>query len=552
MVYFITNRTDHDTFIYRSAKIKVVGGYSEFTTFIETTKFFGYDSEGTGARIYKSEILLMQFGDKNDQYVFDCTKGQYREHIAYLNSKITPEHIFFGHNLKYDRNLAYPYGFVINNIYDTMLAEQRLLTGSGLPVNLVAVYERRLKRMMGSDKETRKDFIYMTNNTAVFFIKHIMYAAGDIDGLVDIAIEQRKELTKTGQYNYVRSVEHYLCRVLSDIELTGVPHSTTKWKSILDKKKLDRYKIEKDLDKELFILAEKSGIPTTKFKNRNKGVTTQASLFSDIAPLEIENKNAKNINYNAGKTIMTWITKMGLRVPQFKQGYGEEEKDSLREEAIQTYLLENPSTPLRTFFTVLLKYKELQKFISSYGPKFLYEIVPMPNGKSVIGFRNKFTQRVHTLYKQCFTDTSRLSSGSKDDGYFNSQQLPKEKEVREAFCLTDAEIAAGEEITTADLSSAEAIIMAALANEYKLYELAVIQDDVHSPICTKCWRAVHAYRYANILQHCPAGSTNEQIDKYYTIYDSYKKPYRLTKDFLVDKKTNKDLRTDFKSFTFNF
>jgi DNA polymerase I-like protein with 3'-5' exonuclease and polymerase domains len=569
MIYFITNRTDHDSYIYKSSKITVTKDYTALAKFLEENKAIGYDSETTGGRLYKSELLLVQVGNKDNQFVLDCTAEQYLNHISFLNKAITDKHILFGHNLKFDRNMAYPYGLVLSNLFDTMLAEQRLTTGSGLSVSLVATCERRLRKYMDTDKDTRKDFIYMSAKSAKFLVKHVMYAGGDVVDVIDIAKVQREELIKTKQYNFLRNVEHYLIEVLSDMELEGVPHDEVKWKGIIDNKRLERFKTEKALDNELVTLAKGNPKLTGGIynNNRKKGVTIQNSLFADIPPVEIENKNKHNINYNSGAAIMEALRRANYPIPQFKQRFGEPESDSLREEAIQSYLIEKPNSPLKPFFAHLLKYKELQKFISSYGPKFLYEFVPLENGKSVLGYRNSYTGRVHTMYKQCFTDTGRLSSGNKDEGYFNSQQLPAEKEIRETFCLTPVEIAEKWFISTYDLSGAEAIIMAALSGEYKLYELAVIKDDVHSPIATKCYRAIYEYRKAKWLQakmdtypealrvaglkeQLWTSMTEDEKKAVFTVYDSKKKPYLLTEDFLIDKKNNKDLRTDFKPYTF--
>lgn len=578
MLYFLTRRTDHDPFIYKSTKINVTSDLSLISKILEPS-IVGYDSEANGKRFFTTELLLIQIGTEQDQLVIDFTEpdhliGWRKEVVAAINAAIREDHIFIGHNLKYDKGVGIPFNlfkpFNLPLFFDTLISEQRINLGTGLLNNLKDTYERRLKKFFPEDKAVRKDFLYMTKYSRMF-VKHIMYAGGDIADIIKIAVEQRRLLQETKQYNFVRNVEFPLIQVLCEMEMEGLSLNDQKWLSLINTKKKRRLECQIECDEIIKQLGKGNMYLTGgKFaKPRKKVVVVQPDLFGGES-VETENKNTHNINYNSPDAVIDIIEKLGLPKPVFKEKG--EEKNSLREESIHTYLMQYPNTPLKSFFEKLLEYKGLQKFISSYGEKFLKEYV-IKGGKRELGFKNPVTGKVHTQLKQCFTSTGRLASGEDKGtkskkkgktepenaklGVFNIQNLPAESEVRECFELTKAEIDAGYWFTTRDLSGAELIIMAALADDQHLYELGAdkiingvkVEGDLHSPISTKCWRAVYEYRKAKLASLIEAKTVVDTKD-WFTIKDSKGKSYTLTADFEVSKSVNKPLRTDFKSYTF--
>lgn len=574
MIYFLTKRTDHDPIIYKTPKIAVCRDLEKVVEVL-THKVLDFDVEANAKKYHQTELLLVQIGTKELKVVIDMTepdhlKGWRQEVIDCFNLHITPQHLFLGHNLKYDYNVCTPYGFKLPDLFDTMIAEQRYNLGLGLTANYKDTYERRLQKFFPEDKEIRKDFMKM-NKYSKFLLKHILYGAGDVGETTDIATVQKKLLAESKQDWFVRNVEFPLVKLLSEIELKGLHLDEVKWQTLITTKKKKKLETAIKLDEEIRTLG-KGNLKVTGGKYSNKrrsGEITQIGLFGDNTI--IENKNLKNINYNSPNEVESIIGKLGFPVPSYvvtKDKYVKDKlvekrgqvKESLKEEVINTYILANPTIAIRPFLECLLEYKGLQKFISSYGLKFLHETI-VKNNKIELGFKNPVTGRVHTVLRQCTTDNGRLASGEKDEGLFNIQNLPAEKEVRQAFCLTQEEIDLGYWISTVDWSGAEGVIMAALANEQKLYNLAAdkiidgkkVEGDLHSPIATKCWRAVYTYRLSKqlvFLEGTKIPLTKEQNDAWFTIQDSKGKKYVLIEDFLVDKHNNKQLRTDFKSMTF--
>lgn len=583
MIKFLTCRKDHDKFIYKSAKIEVSDNLDEIDKILGNF-YLGFDTEGNGGRYHISEVLLIQMGNKDSQVVIDFTDphgdGVWRTKVTErINSKITDKHLFIGHNLKHDQNVCTRHGIRLPDFFDTMISSQRFWMGSGMLNNLKDVYERELNKFFPEDKAIRNDFMYM-NAKSRFLIKHIMYGAADIGDIIEIAQKLKKKLEERGQHWFVREVEFPLIKVLSESELEGMNVNNNKWSKMLQDKQQQRFTCEKEMDKMIIELGKgRQQFVGGKFNlRRTKAQVQQTNMFSDELTVE-ENKNKHNINYNSRDEIFDIIRNLDLPIPILKEK--NEVKDSLKEEAIMTYLMMYPSTPLRSFFEKLLEYKGLQKFISSYGDKFLYSIV-RKDKKYIKGYVNPITKRVHTQYKQCFLPTGRLSSGEskkmkvdkkdkiKEDsmGVFNIQNLPAEKEIREAFELSQEDILDGYYFTTIDYSGIELVLMAALANDDHLYELGALKDDIHSPVATKCWRAVFQYRKSKAIAELKATKpiakdyTDDQaweyiktnfkseLDKHMTIQDTKSVKYILTEDIYIDKKTNKQLRTDFKSMIF--
>jgi len=524
-IIFLTDREDHGELIYRTPKISVTKDVELLNTYLKKCAgFYGYDIETNDNRFYTTDIVLVSIGDADNQFVVDGTSQLFP-----LVKQVLNDHnklMAIGHNIKFDYVHSKTNGIFLGPVFDTMVAEQRICLGLGETANLFDVYQRRLKRRMATDKDIRNEFVGMTKRSR-FEYKHIAYSATDISGIVDIARVQRELLKQTGQYEWIKENEFGLIPVLGDAELEGIQLYEDQWNVIIAKRKEEKFKTELFLDKEMGNLLKKP------IKERKKVTVYALDLFG-AEPTEIENKNTKHLNYNSSPAVLDKLRQVLPKVPQLKEK-GKELKDSLREAAIQQYIIDNPETIAKDFLQNYIIFKEHDKFLNSYGKKFLHSEF-VKTKKLERGYKNPITGKVHTYYKPCSTDTGRLASGDVKSGLFNSQQLPREQEVRSCFGLTKEEIAQGYYLTSCDLTGAEAVIMAALANDEVMYDLAIVKDDIHSPVATECWQAVYNYRV--------------QRNRDLTIKDSLRNSYTLTADFLVNKKVNKLLRTDFKSFTF--
>lgn len=533
--FFVTNRLDHNPYLYKSQKIHVTDNMDILADYLDA-KAFGYDIETNGSRFYTTAMLLISIGDRDTQFVIDCTCSLFDKFKEVFNDK-AKDKLAIGHNIKFDYTHSKINGIYLPRMFDTFLASQRIYLGrKEIRHNLEDSYERFLREKMDTDKEIRKDFMSM-NLKSRFDVKHILYSGTDIKGLIDIARVEREMLRATSQWDWFNEIENGIVDFVGDMEIEGIYCYPDKWQVNLDNRKNKKLTSERTLDE---ILRTQWNF---KIKPRNKGLYVTNDLFGGPA-MEVENTNTKHINYSSSKQVLKIIKHVGEPVPINKTNKGTTE--SVSEKAIQPYLIERPFSPLKPFLKEYLEYKGHEKFISSYGQKFLKEEII--KGKKVKkrerGFVNPVTKKCHTYYKQIGAETGRLSSGNVKEGFFQSQNLPAEKPIRESFGLTEEEISQGWMITTCDLSGAELIIMAALADEQHLYELGAdkiingvkVEGDLHSPIATKCWRAIYDYKV--------------RMGRSLTIVDSYNKEYTLTSNFVIDKQNNKQLRTDFKPMTF--
>ena len=133
MIYFITNDTEH--LEYYSNKdfpnITVLKDdwdtRSQFLKWIELKQSkgeneIGFDKETNGLDAWINDNLLDILGDGEDQYVFHSAYCEFKYYLI-----IVQFFKFIGHNIKFDMKFALVNDdFNISNVYDTMIAEQRL------------------------------------------------------------------------------------------------------------------------------------------------------------------------------------------------------------------------------------------------------------------------------------------------------------------------------------------------------------------------------------------------------------------------------------------
>lgn len=528
MIYFITNR-EHPV-VHKS--ITVLNDFSLFHQFISTLKEIGFDKEFNGLNELYAIPLLTVIGNEEHQFVVDDTSFP---SLFYMNDYL--QKLYLGHNIKIDIKIARRQGVDIRNVYDTMIVEQRLGLDSKRPNDLAAVVYRRLNLVM--PKDIREDF-YTMHSKSLFEAKHILYAADDIRFLFPLKKIQRTYIEKFNYHFLIDKIENPLIPILADAELEGMNIDEIKWRKIIEdnKKKLIQKEIQLDA------ILNKLGL--VKYQTTRQSVDViQGSLFGDlIEEKTVKTSNKAKINYSSSKQLLQLFVKAGLTKPtETKKTKNKitgkvvyEDKDSTGEDALQAYQIEHPQHKLYEFVELLLDYKEYSKELDSFGERFINYRIKSGTGKAKLGYKNRLTNKVHTIYRQCMTTTGRLASGDAKNGFYNSQQIPAIKKYREAFTLTQEEIDNDWWITTCDLTGAEVVIMCAFAKDKNLYKWAIEEDDLHSPVATMCWKAIAEDRKKRGLKLQAKSSRGDYLD--------------LSTEFIVDKHNNKQFRTDFKSETF--
>ena len=586
MIYFITNKqhkvTEDEEITIQSCLTQ------EDIEFLKGLEVIGFDLETNSLDPYIGSILLMIIGNEERQYVIDVTNDtlpiDYKNIDESLggaiykiaNYKNHVEKIVLGANLKFDyKFVKVKYGVTFTRMFDVMIAEQRLVQGliflngfkkTAFSSALDAIVERRLGFIPNAmDKEIRKEFINVNPNTFIFDNRHIKYAGGDIKYLFKVREKQKEKIKERAMEFLIYGIEFPLIRRLADAELHGIDIDRDKWLSNVIYNKEKQYEFQLKLDEEFKKLRDNIVSPNDKkfvsggkwdrFRNKLQEFK-QDNLFGDLFA-EIETSTVKSkaknkkkleayVNYSSTDTLVYIFgmlrqplpTKQKVNVvPTFidkrlQNGQLRKKVDkstwsfTTGKGAIESYLTENPNTPIENFVKLLIQYRGYTVRLSTFGEVFLEK------------FKNRVTGKYHTQYRQCHAVNGRLQSGDEGNGWFNSQNIPAEKNYREAFVARP-----GYKICTTDLSGAEAVIMIDKAKDEKFYQSAILNDDAHSPLATAVWRNIGKYRVVNNL------TTKQRFKDKDTDTHFYKNPFELS-TIVISKKENKPIRTIFKNYTF--
>lgn len=543
----------------------------EFIDFVTNEPILGVDYEANSLDPFMVDPLLLIIGNAQVQYVFDCVSID----CALVLSYVPADKLVIGANLKYDYKIAkVKHRHTFEKMYDVMIAEQVLLQGMDeysfemrKRISLSSALDKIVQRRLGylptaMDKAIRKEFIGARADTFVFDNRHITYGAGDIKYLFEIRDKQKEKIAQFDLQFLVYGVEFPCIRELADAELEGFIINEEKWTENIKFNKAEKFKYQCQLDDELRRLRdtllpkeERAYLSNGVFDRvRQKAVeVVQENLFGDMffeidTALPTGKKKSKatikepyinwgsttRLVYIFGRLKQSLPTKSGAyQVPEFvfdakskvEKVRKTDDPFTTGEGAIETYLTENPTTPIRHFVELLIKYREFSTRLNTFGENFL------------IKYKNPVTHKFHTVYRQCHAVTGRLQSGDKDHGWFNSQNIPAEKRFREPFGVAE-----GYNVCTTDLSGAEAVIMIDKARDEKFYEIAILKDDAHSPLGTAVWRAIGNHRNETWSDTVQKWSRDDRTE-------ISKTPSELA-TITISKKENKEIRTEFKNTTF--
>jgi DNA polymerase I-like protein with 3'-5' exonuclease and polymerase domains len=378
----------------------------------------GIDTETEGKDPHNKKILSLQLGTFNRQYFIDT---RYVNILQFKQLLETKKVII--HNAKFDYKFLKKAGIVVENIYDTMLAECVLYCGyEKYGYGLAALCKRYLN--IDLDKSTRGEFSKIKDGLE-FTYKQIEYACKDVEYLFRIKELQQIRAQKFN-LNYCIELENNVVKALADIELNGMYLNAAKWKENTTNFKLELDGIEKQLDAII-----ESDSKLVKFVP--KGI--QGNLFG------FEERKL-NINYSSPTQIQKICKTLGFNI------------DSTNDRELQKL------TNKHRFFSVLQEYRERAKIVSTYGEGFLDYI-------------NKTTGRVHTSFWQVLS-TGRVSSGSKDDNAPNLQNIPASNTFRNCF-----EARPGFLWVSIDFSGQELNLMADGSNEEGFIDVLNRGEDLH-------------------------------------------------------------------------
>lgn len=435
-------------------------------------KVIGLDIETNGVRPWIDDILVitLSLGDKT--YVLE-TKNYSKERLTEIFERIKSSNVLVvGQNIKFDLSFIYcKYGVLLTRIWDTMLASQITTNGKPFRYSLPDIIERDLgTRVIESDikKFYQTSFIGLKVES-VFSKEQLEYAAQDVEYLIKLYKVQKERVVELGLENIMK-LELKLLPVLLKMEVKGCRIDREAWsKAVTDYWEIERLNIVNDLDKELLSLSQSfKKINKRYLKPRKQESYKVYDLFGEAKDLTIETNSS--FNYASSAQILELFSVCDQPLPTIKEG--DVIKTSAGENALGLYITENPHTPLRKFIDLLLRFREYEKLISTYGSTFLDQLDDQ--------------DYIHTSYAQCFTKTGRLNSRSP-----NLQNIPATDIKKDGYDIRQYFIPdPGHLMITCDMQGAEVRIAADYSGDEKLLNSILIDEDLHSLLASKSYSII--------------------------------------------------------------
>ena len=367
-LYYISNQVN--THPYKTSTVQ------EALTYLESIDIIGVDTETEGLFNHSKKVLMLQIGDMDRQYVVDAMTVDISPFKAILENK---KKLKLLANASFDYKFLRMHGIVMENIYDTQIAEMVLTTGLDVKVGLAACAYKYLGITLNKDIRTQ-----FTSNFKGFTSAQIEYGARDILYLFAIR-EKQLEKIKYFNLNNTLSLENLFIPVIADIEYNGFYLDSNMW--------LDIY-----VDNKSKIIEAVNKLDQYVLDNEHKEfIDYQLDMFST--------GHRCKINWGSSKQVIPYLRFLGVDTLVVEKG---KEKHTCEEKHISKYKNSIP------FIKDYLEYKKIGKEISTYGVDFLKNI-------------NKTTGRVHSNYWQ-IVSTGRISSNNP-----NLQNIPAGVNFRSCF-----------------------------------------------------------------------------------------------------------------------
>jgi DNA polymerase I-like protein with 3'-5' exonuclease and polymerase domains len=421
---------------------------------IETTRKFGGKYPGEGLNPHLTEIVMVQIGTEDKQFIIDyrCTKlGKL------LDLLVDPDIIIVGQNIKFEYlHFIHNEGIRINNVYDTMIAEQILFNGLKPESSLAALNKKYLN--IEVDKTTRLEFL--TIGSKPFTLRQIKYGAEDVLYPLQIRRLQIPELKQKRVWNCMK-LEMKFLECLGDIEYKGMHFNKDKW--------LKTYEINKKKSEELKAKLDKYIVDNYGHTNF---IDRQLDLFSSELKC--------NISWTSSKQVIKFFRYLGICPIEKSKATGKMAytvNASVLKSSLNT-INKNIDDKIKAILLLYLDFKETEQACTTFGIDFFKHVNPI-------------TGRLHSSYNQIL-NTGRISSRNP-----NLQNIPSDDSFR--YCFDSPE---GWKIVNADYSGQEQII---LANKSQDKDLIAFYEqnlgDMHSYIASKIFPELEGKSLGDIKKY---------------------------------------------------
>lgn len=425
MIYFITNQLSFSP-DFELCSLEFMLQYFKD----KKDKNIACDTETEGFDPYSKNLLLLQLGDYENQFVIDCTTVDIVQLKSFFEDTT---YTFLFHNAKFDLKFLYAKGIIpYKNVYCTFLAERVLSCGIDSHLkNLQACVYRYYKIRLS--KEERG----LIHKLGIYHSSIIQYAARDVqylNGIREFQLRKAKELDVTSTI----SLENKFVPVLAYVEYSGIYLDQQGW---IEKSKKDKERMIK-LEKELNSLVEELG---------NSKYLSQPDLFNTTPSCIIQ--------WSSSKQVIPLFKELGLNLTVI------DKKKNTEKESIESKVI-FPQKHLHPIIPKFIEYQKAAKLVSTYGMDFLKHI-------------NKQTNRIHTNFTQII-NTGRLSSGKEDDkdpkpGEVNMQNIPANPERK--FFVAEK----GNKLAVADYTGQETFVLGYYAQDPNYLDyITNPEKDLHS------------------------------------------------------------------------
>ena len=565
--------------------IEPIEGYTILTTeegipylldFIDNNKDIGFDIETNGLDAWINKPILYSFSTLEEDFVLHHPSVSFNERFKifdYIQKRNTR---LIGQNIKFDLTFVLTNeNTAISNVYDTMIAEQRIWQKLGISVGLGGLTKRYLgdEASLEVDKDIRLEFIGADVHRFKVTKRHLDYVTGDSNLPIKIKEKQDKYIMKKNLYNLLYKIEFPLISIVAKAEVEGFDFDMDKWRKIYESNIEKMFLVECKLDKEFRRLRDamiedgelteieklrciggvydKDRIISPLYNQFNyDGSPKSTDLFGNPSTKKAVTGNKSkidfypyNINYGSDTKIVEIFAHLKEEVPtasgnyvipKFKSNgklYREYERFTTGGESLHKLLVDYPETKMRVFIELLLEYRSLNTRINNFGVKYESKINPV-------------TGKIHTAYRQCRAVTGRFQSGGGRNEPMkpNFQNIPADAEMRSCFIAPK-----DHSIITADYTGAELIVLCSHSQDMDLLEMS--KRDMHSEIATACWRAVYMNRLS--LFKRMRDTRSYSMISMQEVEITIKKYEHLVSNFKIDKSPEKvHLRTAFKPVTF--
>lgn len=364
----------------------------DIISYFKNHKFIALDTETSGLDPHSCELLSIQFGDFDQQFVIEYSPNILEKLKPLLLRK---DVVWVLQNAKFDLQFFYKHDIILENIFDTYLAEGVLYCGFDdvkLPNYVRKSLDVLVLKYCGVllNKSIRG-----TINRVGLTDKVIEYGANDVKYLIPVMTSQMVKIKEDGLWGAVK-LDNKFVKVLAYIEYCGIYLNKEKWLAKMEEDSKKLSDMEFALNKWVF---ERFG---------DKYVNKQLDLFSAAKRC--------SLNWSSSKQIIPIFKELGVdtKVRDKKTG---KMKDSIEAKHIVKQVHVSP------LIQMYIDYKKAQKLVTTYGQNFLDAINPK-------------TGRIHATFWQIM-NTGRTSCGSgdnkDDDNSINLQNIPSDKITRGCF-----------------------------------------------------------------------------------------------------------------------